>query len=456
MQGNRHQKVSAVQKLATGNHHPSGHQPGQIHPVAVFELMHKPARGAVIQHGGSRPIKCRHAGTGRRADGPHAHISLKWHPGNRTKRAGNETQIRPGIRRQRAMLGHAVTRDGAHRRQGKLHHSPDKLPDGSPRRLAKYLKRFAHRHRVSYFNPVTDPNPQTPFDTVLIRQRRNRAAADYGAFDFLKTLVATQIAERLLDSNRSFETGVDIGSHHGQVRAPLIASGRLDRLIHTDSSPDMLRHAQGPRLVMDDERLAFANGSVDFITSALVLHRLNDLPGALIQIRRSLRPDGLFIGAMFGGETLMELRTAFSEAEAEMEGGISPRVAPFADVRDMGGLMQRAGFALPVVDADRHTVTYESPFALLRDLRGMGETNALNDRRKQPLRRATLMRMAEIYAQRYATPEGRVSATFQIVYLAGWAPDDSQQKPLRPGSAKQRLADALNTEEISTGEKPGQ
>lgn len=353
------------------------------------------------------------------------------------------------------MFRNAVARNRAYRRQGKLHHAPDSLPCGLPCRLAKFLKRFAHRHRVSYFSPVTDPNPQTPFDTTLIRKRRSRAAAGYGEFDFLKTLVAAQIAERLLDSNRSFETGIDIGSHHGQVRAPLIASGRLNHLIHTESSPAMLRHAQGPRLVMDDERLSFANGSVDFITSALVLHRLNDLPGALIQIRRSLRPDGLFIGAMFGGETLTELRTAFSEAEAEVEGGISPRVAPFADVRDMGGLMQRAGFALPVVDADRHTVTYESPFALLRDLRGMGETNALNARRRQPLRRATLMRMAEIYAQRYATSEGRVSATFQIVYLAGWAPDDSQQKPLRPGSAKQRLADALNTEEISAGEKPG-
>ncbi len=302
---------------------------------------------------------------------------------------------------------------------------------------------------------MTEPNPQTPFDSHLIRQRRARAAAGYGEFNFLKTLVAGELGERLLDSNRSFETGLDIGSHRGEVRQPLLATGKLARLIHTDSVDAMVRQAPAPRIVMDEERLAIAPSSIDFVTSALVLHRLNDLPGALIQIRQALRPDGLFVGAMFGGETLTELRAAFSEAEAQIEGGISPRVAPFADVRDMGGLMQRAGFALPVVDADRHAVTYETPFALLRDLRGMGETNALNDRRKNPLRKATLMRMAEIYSDRFGTPDGRVKATFQIVYLAGWAPHETQQKPLRPGSAAQRLANALNTEEISAGEKPG-
>ncbi len=232
-------------------------------------------------------------------------------------------------------------------------------------------------------------------------------------------------------------------------------TGRLTHLIHADSSAAMARRAPRPHFVMDEEHLAIGDGQVDFIASALALHRVNDLPGALIQIRRALRPDGLFLGAMLGGETLKELRTAFAEAENEIEGGISPRVAPFADVRDMGGLMQRAGFALPVVDVDRHSVTYATPFALLRDLRGMGETNALMDRRKQPLRRATLLRMAEIYAQRFSTPEGRVHATFQIGYLSGWAPHEAQQQPLKPGSAAQRLADALNTNEIPTGEKPG-
>jgi len=301
---------------------------------------------------------------------------------------------------------------------------------------------------------VSDPSPQAPFDPTLIRRRRARIADGYNGFNFLKTRVADELAERLLDANRTFETGVDIGCHHGEVRKPLLATGRLTRLIHTDSVAEMLAHASGQRVVMDEERLALAEGSIDFATSALTLHHLNDLPGALIQIRRALRPDGFFVGAMFGGETLTELRTSFAEAEAEVDGGMSPRVAPFADVRDMGGLMQRAGFALPVVDADRHTVTYATPFALMRDLRGMGETNALNARRRQPLKRPTLMRMAEIYSERFAEADGRIRATFQVIYLAGWAPDPSQQQPLRPGSAKSRLADALNTIEVGTGEKP--
>ncbi len=297
---------------------------------------------------------------------------------------------------------------------------------------------------------------QAPFDTALLRARRNRAAADFGGFNFLKELAANELAERLLDANRSFETGIDIGCHHGETRAPLMATGRLTTLFHSDSAVAMASHAPRPALVMDEERLAIGDETVDFAVSALALHRVNDLPGALIQIRRALRPDGLMLAALFGGETLNELRIALAEAESEIDGGMSPRVAPFADVRDVGGLLQRAGFALPVVDTDRHTVTYETPFALLRDLRGMGETNALTDRRRNPLRRAVLMRMAEIYADRFSEPSGRVRATFQIVYAAGWRPHESQQKPLRPGSAAARLADALNTDEIGTGEKPGE
>ena len=302
----------------------------------------------------------------------------------------------------------------------------------------------------------TPPAMQAPFDTALIRRRRTRAAGGFAGFSFLKERVAAELAERLLDANRSFALGLDIGSHRGEVAGPLLATGRLETLLHADSAEGFARTAPRPSLVMDEERLAVADGSLDFATSALALHRVNDLPGALIQIRRALRPDGLFLGALFGGETLTELRTALGEAEAEMEGGMSPRVFPFADARDLGALMQRAGFALPVVDADRHTVTYATPFALMRDLRGMGETNALAERRRVPLRRATLMRMAEIYAARFSDPSGRVRATFQVIYLAGWRPHESQQKPLRPGSAAARLADALNTVERPAGEKaPG-
>ena len=190
--------------------------------------------------------------------------------------------------------------------------------------------------------------------------------------------------------------------------------------------------------------------------SALALQFVNDLPGALIQIRRALKPDGLLLAAMLGGDTLTELRQAFAAAEAEIEGGASPHVAPFTDVREMGALLQRAGFALPVTDVERLTVRYSSPFILMGELRRMGATNVLAERRRKPLRRATLARMAEIYAQRFADRDGRIRATFEVIWLSGWAPHESQQKPLRPGSAQARLADALGTREIGTGEKAGE
>ena len=182
---------------------------------------------------------------------------------------------------------------------------------------------------------------------------------------------------------------------------------------------------------------------------------MNDLPGALIQIRRVLKPDGLFLGCLLGGATLTELRRSFAAAEAEIEGGVSPRVAPFADMRDLGGLLQRAGFALPVADVETVTVRHADAFGLMRDLRAMGLTNPLAERRRRPLRRATLRRAVELYAERFADPDGRVRATFDVVWLSGWAPHESQQRPLRPGSAKTRLADALGVPEHSLGEKAG-
>ena len=206
-------------------------------------------------------------------------------------------------------------------------------------------------------------------------------------------------------------------------------------------------------VVADEEALPFGDAVFDLVVSALALQFVNDLPGTLVQIRRALKPDGLFLAALIGGETLTELRQSFAAAESEVEAGVSPRVAPFADLRDLGALLQRAGFALPVTDVDRITVRYDTVFALMHDLRRMGATNALIDRRRVPLRRATLMRMAEIYGERFSDDDGRIRATFEIIWLSGWAPHPSQQQPLRPGSAKTRLADALGTREIPTGEK---
>jgi SAM-dependent methyltransferase len=284
------------------------------------------------------------------------------------------------------------------------------------------------------------------FDRRLLRARRARAAA-LGPETFLLDRVAEDLAERLSAVLRPFEVGVDLGTPQPAVRRAL--AGKVGTIIAASPSA-----REAPLVVIaDEEALPFHNASLDLIVSGLALQFVNDLPGALVQIRRALKPDGLFLAALIGGESLMELREAFSAAEVEVEGGVSPRVAPFADLRDLGALLQRAGFALPVTDIDRITVRYASPLRLMQDLRRMGATNVLAARRRTPLRRATLRRMMEIYAERFADPDGRVRATFEIVWLSGWAPHESQQQPLAPGSAKTRLAEALGTMEIPAGEK---
>jgi SAM-dependent methyltransferase len=252
---------------------------------------------------------------------------------------------------------------------------------------------------------------------------------------------------------RRFERAVDLGTPTDALRRVLAAGDKIATLVA--ASPAVTSEASSLAVVADEETLPFADASLDLVVSALALQFVNDLPGTLIQIRRALKPDGLLLAAMIGGDSLSELREAFAEAESEIEGGISPRVSPFADIRDLGALLQRAGFALPVVDSDRLTVRYDNPLALMRDLRAMGATNVLTERRRTPLKRATLQRMLEIYARRFADADGRLRATFEIVWLTGWAPHESQQKPLKPGSATQRLADALGAKEIPAGEKPG-
>ncbi len=297
--------------------------------------------------------------------------------------------------------------------------------------------------------------PPRIFDRDLQRRRRLRAMRGEPV-DFLLRHVAQELVERLLVVKRSFVRAADIGTPGYTLRAMMRSQGLVPDLIAVDPLARALRSGDTLRSVAaDEEALPFADASLDLIVSALALQAVNDLPGALTQIRRALKPDGLFLAALLGGETLTELRQSFAEAEAEVEGGVSPRVAPFADLRDLGALLQRAGFALPVVDADRMTVRYATAFDLMRDLRGMGWTNALVERRRLPLKRATLLRMADIYARRFSDPDGRLRASFDIVWLSGWAPHESQQQPLRPGSAKARLADALKTTELPAGERPG-
>ncbi len=297
----------------------------------------------------------------------------------------------------------------------------------------------------------------TVFDRRLLRHRRDRAVADYGDFAFLEEEVSGRLVERLEDIRRRFPLALELGARSGALGRLLRASGAVDLLVQSDLSPLWAaeRSRQGPALALDEEMLPIANQSLDAIFGALSLHWVNDLPGALAQARRALKPDGLFLAALLGGETLVELRDALSEAEIDVTGGISPRVSPFADVRDAGGLLQRAGFALPVVDADTLTVTYESPLHLMRDLRGMGETNVVLERRRVPMSRRLLQRAVEIYTQRFGGVDGRIPARFQILYLTGWAPAASQPQALRPGSASARLASALDSEEQGTGEQPG-
>ncbi|MBD3848903.1 methyltransferase domain-containing protein [Bosea sp. SSUT16] len=285
------------------------------------------------------------------------------------------------------------------------------------------------------------------FDRALGRSRLKRAlAGDYP--DFLLQRAAGDLQERLGAVLREFAVAADLGTPLPVV-APVLAgkAGRVWRMAEADGAL--------ADLVGDLERLPFAAGSLDLAVSLLALHGVNDLPGALIQIKRALKPDGLFMACLLGGRSLQELRQALLEAESETTGGVSPRVAPFADLRDLGGLLQRAGFALPVIDSETVTVRYRDAFGLFRDLRAMGWANTLVARRKAPLKRETLLRAASLYAERFADADGRLPATFEFVWLSGWAPHESQQKPLRPGSAKARLADALGVPEIKTGEKPG-
>lgn len=279
------------------------------------------------------------------------------------------------------------------------------------------------------------------FDRPLVRRRIARALRE-GYADFLLARVVEDLEERLSTVLRPFPLALDVGTPTPAAANALQRSARAERVVRLSPAPE-------PGSVWgEEERLPFAGGQFDLAVSCLALQAVNDLPGALIQIRRALKPDGLFMGALLGGSTLTELRQAFTEAEAELEGGVSPRVAPFADLRDLGGLLQRAGFALPVADSEVVRVRYADPFGLMRDLRRMGLTNALVARRRTPLRRATLLRAAAIYAERFADPDGRIPATFEIVWLSGWTPHESQQKPLPPGSAKMRLADALGVKEV--------
>jgi NADH dehydrogenase [ubiquinone] 1 alpha subcomplex assembly factor 5 len=290
----------------------------------------------------------------------------------------------------------------------------------------------------------------TLFDRRAWRLHRERAAR-LGCADFLHVEVAERIVDRLDGVSRHFRTALDLGAHHGALSRALAGRPGIERIVAAEPALVLMAETSAIPTAADPELLPFRDASFDLAVSALALHWVADLPGALIQLRRALEPDGLFIGAMLGGATLKELRTALIEGELVEEGGASPRVSPTVDLSDAAALLQRAGFAMPVADADTISVTYPDALALMHDLRAMGETNALSARRRASLRRSTLARAVALYGEQFGLPDGRIPASFEILFLTGWAPDASQPKPLLPGSAARRLADALGATEISTG-----
>jgi len=293
---------------------------------------------------------------------------------------------------------------------------------------------------------ATQPSSNLVFDPAQIRRARMRSHSKLSEHGFLIDWVSDQIIDRLSLVKRDFETALHIGN-----RATNDFSDGLKRATNAKTLFTMDRtHAP---IIAEEEMFPFPQNSLDLITSAMNFHTINDLPGALIQMRQALKPDGLLLSGMLGGETLHELRAALQEAEMTLTGGLSPRVAPFADKQDVGGLMQRAGFALPVVDSDILTVTYDNMFKLMHDLRYMGEGNSIAARHKSIPPRALFFEAAKIYNDKFSDADGRIRASFEVIFMIGWAPHASQPKPLKPGSAKNSLADALGSSEIKTGEK---
>lgn len=288
-------------------------------------------------------------------------------------------------------------------------------------------------------------SPPILIDSEQLVRNRVRANAGFAGFDFLKQAANERLVDRLLDIRRNFETGMDVGAQDGSLGQAMLATGKVTSMRPADITPAMAQ--KNAALVFAPESWPIEEKKLDLIASSLFLHWVNDLPGMMVQMARSLRPDGLFLAVMLAGRTLTELRQSLAAAEDEITGGVSPRCLPCADIRDLGGLLQRAGLALPVADADLLTVTYPNMFRLMADLRGMGENNALVGRVSHFTRRQIFFRAAEIYQDRFGLSDGRIPASFELVTLTGWAPSDTQQKPLRPGTAAHRLADILEADE---------
>ncbi|MFN3608811.1 MAG: methyltransferase domain-containing protein [Hyphomonas sp.] len=303
-------------------------------------------------------------------------------------------------------------------------------------------------------SPPQIPSPPQIFDREKLQSRRQAFAGQYGDYDFLRARVSSDLETRVADTPRIFEAALELGGADGGLSETLLGQNRTKSVIVADTAEAFLEAARARGLeavYADPETLPFETERFDLIVSPLILHWVNDLPGALVQIRRALKPDGLFLGALFGAGTLAELREVLSEAESELTGGLSPRLSPLPGLRDMAGLLQRAGFALPVVDRDTVTVRYREPEGLFRDLKGMGERAAFLRGVSRPLPRRVLHRAMDLYRERFSDPDGRLRATFEVVHLSGWAPAPGQPKPLKPGSARASMAEAVKRAGSSEG-----
>lgn len=290
---------------------------------------------------------------------------------------------------------------------------------------------------------MNNPEKIEVFDREDRRKKLKRCRAKLAEHNFLFEWAEKQLSERILDVTKTFPTAIQIGTRNSGD--PFSESNKIENLFKID--------IEDAQTIADEEFLPLKPGSIDLITSTLNLHSVNDLPGCLLQIKQALKPDGLFLAAMLGGETLYELRESLTQAELKLKNGISPRIFPFADKQQMGALLQRAGFALPVVDSEIVTVTYDNMFKLMNDIRGMGEGNIIQERSRTNPGKALFMEAAQYYAEHFSEPDGKIRASFEVIFLIGWSPHESQQKPLAPGSAETRLADALNTDELQAGEK---
>jgi len=307
--------------------------------------------------------------------------------------------------------------------------------------------------------PPPEDGPPALFDRSVLQQRRNRAAREFIAYDFLQARVADDLLDRVECISRDFETCLVLGGGGAVGRALADrpqARAKIKTLIEADLSPAMAGLSGHARVCLDEERLPIAPESVDLVLACVNLHWTNDLVGALIQINHALKPDGFFAGALLGGQTLTELRQAFQSVESPQDASSAPRrISPFADTIDMAGLLSRSGFNLPVSDVDRVKARYGNAFVLMRDLRAMGETNVLIERPRSPGTKSLFVKTAQAYSEQYAEADGKIPATFEVIHFAGWAPHPDQPKPRRPGSAKVRLADALGVKEHGTGDRAG-